>query len=91
MQKEMPKHMANGFSVQGREQIHINGVDDVERFDESCVLLSTNLGRLRIDGQGLQVKKLDVDLGQVVVLGRIDAAVYEEKKELKSFWEKLFS
>ena len=91
MQKDTPKHTANGFSMQGREVIHVTGVQEVERFDESIVLLCTDLGRLRIDGQQLHVQRLDLASGQVTVQGQIDAAVYEKLRDARSLLERIFS
>ncbi|MBP3372087.1 MAG: sporulation protein YabP [Clostridia bacterium] len=83
--------MAQGFTMQQRELVHVTCVQEVERFDETCVLLSTTLGRLRIDGEELHVQKLDVETGQVIIRGKIDAAVYEKQRDVKSLLARMFS
>ena len=89
MQKN--EQMGQGFTLKNRELIHVSDVDEVERFDENTVILSTTLGRLRIDGQGMHVQKLDLETGQVIVRGQIDAAVYEKARDTRSFLERIFS
>ena len=80
-----------GITLRDREVMHVSGVDAVDRFDETTVLLDTALGRLRIDGSGLHLQKLDLDAGQVIVQGQIDAAVYEKGKSAKGFFERIFA
>lgn len=81
----------HGFTLQEREVIHVTGVDAVERFDENTVLLETVLGRLRIDGTQLHVQRLDLEAGQAVVRGKIEAAVYEKTRSGKNLLERIFT
>ena len=51
----------------------------------------TTSGELVADGEGLRVKVLDVERGNVVLEGRIDALSYVEATatERRSFWSRL--
>ena len=91
MQNKPQPTQNHGFTLQQRELIHVTGVEAVERFDETVVLLETVLGRLRIDGNSMHVQKLDLESGQVIVQGGIDAAVYEKGKSAKGFFERIFA
>jgi len=39
----------------GREKLFVTGVDDVDSFDENCVVMRTPLGVLSIDGSELHI------------------------------------
>ena len=45
------------------------------------MVLQTGLGTLMVHGQGLQLKQLSTDGGQVSVDGSISALVYEEPRQ----------
>ena len=62
----------------GREQLTISGVEDVERFDELGIVMSTSAGTLVIAGEDLHIGKLSLDGGELHVDGRIDSMSYED-------------
>jgi sporulation protein YabP len=68
------------LTLNRREQLTVTGVDEVIGFDETAVILRTELGALHIHGQQLQLKELSVDSGQMAVTGQISALVYEEPR-----------
>ena len=39
----------------GRERLTISGVEDVERFDETGIIMSTDGGTLVVTGEGLHI------------------------------------
>ena len=57
----------------GREKLTVSGVEDVERFDESGIVMSTSAGVLVVAGEGLHIGKLCLDGGGRHVDGRIDS------------------
>ena len=63
--------------LEQREQLVISGVEEVESFDENTILLTTVLGGLEIQGEGLHIEKLSLDGGDLKVEGRVNALVYE--------------
>ena len=62
----------------GRERLTVTGVEDVERFDETGIVMSTSAGMLVISGEELHIGKLALDGGELHVDGRIDSVSYEE-------------
>lgn len=79
------------LELEGREQLTVYGVEDVERFDESSIILSTNEGQLTVTGETLHIGKLSLDGGELHVDGRIDGLVYEEMPEERGgFFRRLF-
>ncbi len=69
---------AHRLELVGRERLMISGVEDVERFDETGIVMSTAAGTLVITGENLHIGKLSLDGGELHVDGRIDALSYED-------------
>ena len=63
----------------GRERLTVSGVEDVERFDETGIIMSTAAGTLVVTGEDLHIDKLSLDGGELHVDGRIDSVSYEEE------------
>ena len=69
--------MSHHVILEEREQLVISGVEEVERFDESSILLTTAQGELEIQGEGLHIEKLSLDGGDLKVEGTVNALIYE--------------
>ena len=86
----MPQ-MGHRLELIGREQLTVSGVEEVERFDETGIVMSTGVGTLVITGEDLHIGKLSLDGGELHVDGRIDAISYEEGgQEQGGFFRRLF-
>ena len=73
-----------------RRRLTISGVEEVEGFDESSVVMRTNQGALLIHGSSLHIEKLSLDGGEVLVQGEVDALTYEEELSQGGFFSRLF-
>lgn len=69
---------AHRLELIGRERLIVSGVEDVERFDETGIVMSTAAGVLVVTGGDLHIGKLSIDGGELNVDGRIDSVAYEE-------------
>ena len=79
------------IELAGREHLTVSGVEDVERFDETGIVLSTAAGTLIVTGEDLHIGKLSLDGGELHVDGRIDSLAYEEESPGRSgFFSRLF-
>lgn len=80
------------LTLEGREKLTVSGVEDVERFDDTCIVLSTCVGTLVLSGEALHIGKLSLDGGELHVDGRIDAVTYEDAPEAGGggFFARLF-
>lgn len=80
------------LELEGRERLTVSGVEDVERFDENCIVMSTCAGTLIINGEDLHIGKLSLDGGELHVDGHIDALSYEESAQQRgaSLFSRLF-
>lgn len=69
---------AHRLELTGREHLTVSGVEDVERFDETGIIMSTSAGTLIVTGEDLHIGKLSLDGGELFVDGRIDSVAYED-------------
>jgi len=76
--------------IDNRERVVINGVDDVDNFNENEVNLMTAAGYLMIKGSNLHISKLSLEEGQLVIEGQITGVEYEDKDPATGFWSKVF-
>lgn len=78
------------LTLNERQQLSMTGVSEVVSFDETTVILRTQLGTLRIHGKDLQLKTLSLEGGQVAVDGAVAALIYEEPRQSGSWLGRLF-
>ena len=64
--------------LDGRGHLLVSGVEDVELFDETGIVMSTSAGTLIVTGEELHIGQLSLDGGELKVDGRIDSLSYEE-------------
>lgn len=77
-QKRRPPAGPHHITLEDRSKLTISGVEDVESFDESAIVLSTQEGSLLIRGSGLHIEKLNLEGGELLVEGTVDSISYEE-------------
>ena len=80
----------NLVTLENREKLTLTGVNDVESFDEQCVVVYTDYGQLTIRGSGLNITKLSVESGDLAVDGNIFFLTYTENRPNENFFKKLF-
>ena len=66
------------IELEGRERLIVTGVDDVDRFDENEITMSTSAGTLVVTGENLHIGKLSLDGGELHVDGQIETLSYED-------------
>lgn len=64
--------------LEERGALSVSGVEEVERFDENEIVMSTSRGTLVVRGEGLHIEKLSLDGGDLMVEGSVDALNYED-------------
>lgn len=72
--------LPHSLTLKDRKMLTMTGVTEVVSFDETAVVLHTELGLLQIHGQQLQLKNLSLEGGQVAVEGTVSALIYEEPR-----------
>lgn len=89
----MEEEKKSNLSLESRKKLTLTGVLEVLSFDDEKICLNTKLGNLNIKGQGLKMNKLDVQNGDVIIVGTIWYMVYtgkSVKKNRKSFIKRFF-
>ncbi|MFT3950573.1 MAG: sporulation protein YabP [Oscillospiraceae bacterium] len=69
--------------LENRARLVLTGVTDVDNFDESAVMLYTQLGELTVRGRNLHINVMNVESGDLTVEGEIWSLVYGDKKHSK--------
>ena len=85
-----PMTLPHRLTLNERHQLTMTGVTEVVSFDDTAVVLRTELGTLSVHGQQLQLKTLSVDGGQIAVEGSVTAMVYEEPRPKGGLLSRLF-
>ena len=70
--------MQHRLELDGREQLVVSGVEEVERFDEEEIVMVTTAGVLVVGGNHLHIGKLNLDGGELHVDGTIHTLLYED-------------
>ena len=81
---------AHQLTLEGRARLSVTGVENVERFDETGIVLVTVAGLLVIGGEELRIGKLSVDGGELFVEGRVDSLSYEDRESGGGLLRRLF-
>ena len=75
---------AQRLILQGRKYLEINGVGSVDSFDNEQIELNTELGGLMIHGDNLKIDNLNLEQGQIMISGMINALAYGKTREERS-------
>lgn len=84
--------MRHSIAIDKRENVIVAGVLDVISFDEESVIAETELGVVVIKGANLHVKRINLENGELLVMGEIDGISYENASggKAKSIVGRLF-
>lgn len=87
----MEQEIDHKLTLTRRSKLTMTGVNEVVSFDENTVVLQTCMGMLVIQGEGLQLKTLSVEGGQVAVEGTVGSLHYEQSRPAGGFLRRLFT
>ena len=84
--------LSNNLTLENRRLLIVSGVMEVENFDDKSIDAVTEIGKLSIQGENLNIKKLNLELGDLEVEGKISGLNYSDKRSTSSegFLSKLF-
>jgi sporulation protein YabP len=85
---DLPHHVI----LDGRQHLSISGVEDVDSFDETSVVLYTTKGLLTVRGNDLRVDRLSIEGGELSIEGLVDSLEYQDEQRSQGggFWSRLF-
>lgn len=68
------------IGIDNRERVTITQVADVDAFDEETLWANLKEGGIEITGEKLNIEKLDLQEGILIVTGQICSLTYTDKK-----------
>jgi len=71
---------AHSIFLRGRKQLVMEGVHHVDSFDESEIILQTNMGVVLLKGEGLHITQLNLETGNLTAEGFFVSLQYKESK-----------
>ncbi len=75
---------AHKLIMQNRQKVDLTGITEVISFDNKVIELETVEGAVRFAGEGLHVKRLTLEKGEVELEGRIQEIIYHESQKAKT-------
>lgn len=84
--------MPHNVIMEDRRLLTVSGVSDVDSFDERTVTVFTDMGELTIRGSDLHINRLSVEVGELLLEGRINSLTYQDEtpKSAGGFFGKVF-
>lgn len=80
--KEQPKQESRNtphvVSLSDRRLLSVSGVQDVDSFDDTTVIIYTELGELTVKGMGLHINWLNIETGDLSLEGQVESLLYTE-------------
>lgn len=76
----LPRGRVHSVEMTNQESAVVTGVNDVEAFNETEIVMLTELGALVLAGEGLHIVRLDLDEGILAAEGRILAMEYVQDR-----------
>ena len=89
----MDEKTTQSLVLENKELLNVTGVQGVDNFNDESVVLITTKGKLTIKGEKLNISKLNVEEGKLMVKGVINSLIYSEyvgQREKVSLVKKLF-
>lgn len=77
---DVNERVLHSVSLNGRKQLVMEGVQHVDSFDESQIILETNMGRVILKGEGLHITQLSLETGNLAAEGFFTSVQYVESK-----------
>ena len=73
--------MEGNLLLDNRRRLTLTGFIEVHTIEENKICLSTKLGGLTIKGSNMKINKIDLQSGDVIIIGDIDSLIYKDKKK----------
>lgn len=87
--REETEQLDHMLSLERRSKLVVTGVTDVDSYDDTAILLYTDMGQMTVRGRDLKIAKLNTDFGELIVSGTIDGMVYTDERGKGGFFGRL--
>jgi sporulation protein YabP len=72
------------LNLVARRHLVVEGVKQVDSFNDDTITLNTSLGTLTIRGRNLRIQQLDVEAGRFSAEGDVDSLQYSQRRDLSN-------
>jgi sporulation protein YabP len=90
MEDTMQENKDKLITITNCNTVTLNGVDHIIGFDERCVILSCDFGRVVIEGENMKVESLIKENGEICIVGKFKGVYLSEEKKGETILKKLF-
>lgn len=86
---DMSKHEVK---IVDRNVIYLTGIDKIDSFNNEEFIMDSVMGQIKLNGDSLEVIKLDTHDGIVSIRGSVSSLIYNDvkRKDQESLFTKLF-
>lgn len=89
--KQEERSMPHVISLSDRRALSVSGVQDVDSFDETTIVIYTVQGELTVKGNDLHINRLNIESGDLTMEGTVESLTYTDVRERSGgFFGKLF-
>ncbi|MBP2645142.1 MAG: sporulation protein YabP [Firmicutes bacterium] len=89
MEDKAPK-WRHQINLIDREELLVEGVHNLGSYDEREVIMETEQGMLLVKGEGLNIKNLNLEKGNITIDGLIKSITYDDDiRQKKGLLERL--
>jgi len=77
---EIQKDFKQSVILENKSKLTIDGVINVESFNDDYLEISTKLGEISVEGSNLKIEELRQDNGKINITGEITGIFYKGEK-----------
>ncbi|MBP2655862.1 MAG: yabP [Firmicutes bacterium] len=78
------------LSLVDREEMAVEGVANLGSYDEREIVMETEQGMLIVKGEGLNIKNLNLEKGNITIEGTVKSITYDDEvRQKKGLLERL--
>ena len=82
--RRVAKSKNHNLILENRGKLSISGVEHVDSFNENTVLIETVQGVITVKGTELNISKLNLEDGNVVIEGHVYSLIYSDRESLQN-------
>lgn len=83
--------VSHRMMIDNREKGSLTGILDVISFDETMIVLDTDMGLLTIKGKDLHVSRLTLEKGEIDLEGNMDSFLYSSNESYRKSGQSLLA
>ena len=82
-EKKKNSELTHQMILTNRGQLALEGVCNLDSYDQEQIILETSSGMLEVKGDGLHIQQLNLDQGKVMIAGEVYSLIYTDENTIK--------